>query len=200
MNKKMLEIELSMLSDFLIKKPGLEQYPTPSGVAASLLWEAFMKNDIQDKVVLDAGCGNGILGIGALLLGAKKVIFLDIDSTAIDFVSLNCDKFGFENVEIINKDIVDFEKRVDTVIMNPPFGVQKKGLDIVFLKKTSQISDNIYLIYKGDGLKIVKRELPEFKSEVIQKTTLLLKKQFSFHKNDNMRTNVILLRLSKNNQ
>jgi len=39
--------------------------------------------DLQDKIVLDFGCGSGILAIAALKLGAKRVIGLDIDPQAI---------------------------------------------------------------------------------------------------------------------
>ncbi len=37
----------------------------------------------KGKSVLDLGCGSGILGIGAGLLGADDVTFVDIDSVAV---------------------------------------------------------------------------------------------------------------------
>lgn len=39
--------------------------------------------DLQDKVIIDFGCGSGILAIAALKLGAKRVIGIDIDPQAI---------------------------------------------------------------------------------------------------------------------
>lgn len=39
--------------------------------------------DITDKVVIDYGCGSGILGVVALMLGAKQVYAVDIDPQAI---------------------------------------------------------------------------------------------------------------------
>jgi len=39
--------------------------------------------DVNDKVVIDYGCGSGILAIAALKLGAKKVYAVDIDPQAI---------------------------------------------------------------------------------------------------------------------
>ncbi len=45
----------------------------------------FLENiDLHGKTVLDIGCGSGILGIAALVLGAKSCYFSDIDSTALD--------------------------------------------------------------------------------------------------------------------
>lgn len=39
--------------------------------------------DVTDKTVLDFGCGSGILGIAALLLGAKHMVGIDIDPQAV---------------------------------------------------------------------------------------------------------------------
>lgn len=39
--------------------------------------------DLTDKVVIDYGCGSGVLGVVALMLGAKHVYAVDIDPQAI---------------------------------------------------------------------------------------------------------------------
>jgi len=39
--------------------------------------------ELHDKVVVDYGCGSGILGIAALLLGARRVIAVDNDPQAL---------------------------------------------------------------------------------------------------------------------
>ncbi|MDO6445108.1 50S ribosomal protein L11 methyltransferase [Colwellia sp. 1_MG-2023] len=39
--------------------------------------------DLTDKIVVDFGCGSGILSLAALKLGAKKVIGIDIDPQAL---------------------------------------------------------------------------------------------------------------------
>ena len=39
--------------------------------------------NLKDKVVIDFGCGSGILAVAALKLGAKRVIGIDIDPQAI---------------------------------------------------------------------------------------------------------------------
>lgn len=39
--------------------------------------------DLTDKIIIDFGCGSGILAIAALKLGAKRVIGIDIDPQAI---------------------------------------------------------------------------------------------------------------------
>lgn len=55
----------------------------------SLCLCALEKSDVSGKDVLDMGCGSGILGIGALLLGAKSVFAVDIDRNAVDIAEKN---------------------------------------------------------------------------------------------------------------
>lgn len=50
----------------------LEQYPTPPELAAEMLFAIHASfDDIEDKRIADVGCGPGMLGIGAALLGAR---------------------------------------------------------------------------------------------------------------------------------
>ena len=71
-SKKDLEIILSTLKGFERPKPELEQYTTPSSLAAELLWQAYIDGNIEGKIVVDLGCGTGILALGAAILGAKN--------------------------------------------------------------------------------------------------------------------------------
>lgn len=194
-NKKQLAIKLSKLLDYKNKKPSLEQYTTPSHIAATLLWHAYMEDNIENKKVCDMGCGNGILGIGALLLGAKKVTFVDVDERALDIVEENCKNLKLKNFKLENQNVVDVKAKFDTIVMNPPFGVQTKGLDLLFLKQSTRLAKKVYLIYKGDGLKIIKKELPNKNATLLEKTTLILKHQFRFHKKDKQETKIILAKL-----
>ena len=145
MNKKKLAVELSKLEKFEKVKSNLEQYSTDSETVASILWNAFMQGNIENKVVADLGCGNGVFGIGALMLGAKVVYFVDIDKKVLDVAIRNC---KFENVHFRNIDILEFNEKVDTVVMNPPFGVQEDHADKNFLEKSMEVSDIIYSIHK----------------------------------------------------
>lgn len=55
------------------------------------------KQDLAGKTVLDYGCGSGILGIGALLLGAKQVLAVDIDPQAILAATQNAHQNGIDD-------------------------------------------------------------------------------------------------------
>ena len=83
MSKKELCILLSKLKVFVDPSIRLEQYPTDSDIAGDVLWFANMHGDIEGKTIADLGSGTGILGLGALLMGAKKAFLVDIDNKAM---------------------------------------------------------------------------------------------------------------------
>ena len=180
MDKKKLEIFLSRLKKIEVLNVKLEQYKIEGNLAADILFKA--RNDIENKTVADFGCGNGILGIGALLIGANKVYFIDIDKEAIDITKENCR--DFKNAEFLKCDISKFDKKIDTVIMNPPFGVRNRKADKIFLEKAFEFADNIYSIHKIESKKFLKKISEEngFRIEVLYEYNFLLRKSFLFHK------------------
>ena len=195
MNKKRLAVELSKLKKFESVKPELEQYPSDSELAAHILWNAFMRGDIEGKVVADFGCGNGIFGIGALLLGAKKVYFVDVDSDSIKVAKDNC---KFENCEFLTIDIFDFDKAVDTVVMNPPFGVQTKHMDRFFLEVAMQFADSIYTIHKVETKEFIDSlaKKGSFDVDGFEEKNFVLGKSMKFHKSEkyNVRVGIWILK------
>lgn len=62
--------------------PGLA-FGTGSHETTRLCLEAIENYLKEGDTVLDVGCGSGILSIGAILLGAKSAVGVDIDETAV---------------------------------------------------------------------------------------------------------------------
>lgn len=58
------------------------------------LLEAGLADSFRDEVVLDIGCGTGIMGLFAIAMGAKCVYFVDIHGPAIENVRLNAKLLG----------------------------------------------------------------------------------------------------------
>ncbi len=181
MDKKELEIILSKLKPTPSYKKRLEQYPTPPDIAASILWVA--QKDIVNKVVADFGTGNGIFAIGSALLGAKKVYAIEKDEASIDVAKENAKQLGLE-IEFLNQDVQAFNKKVDTVVMNPPFGTRRTHKDREFLIKAMSIADVIYSIHKLESEKFI-ASLSEdhgFKHEMILEFDFTIKQIMPFHK------------------
>lgn len=146
-----LETLLSQIEPHPSPKPSLEQYTIPANAAATVLYiAAYTFNDIIDKTVLDLGCGTGRLALGAAFLGAKQVIGVDIDKTAVKVASKNSEKTGLKNkVQWIVADIGAICGKFDTVIQNPPFGIQKRKADRKFLKKALEVGKSIYSLHRS---------------------------------------------------
>lgn len=77
----------------LLIDPGLA-FGTGYHATTRLCLDWLAKEDLTDRVVLDYGCGSGILGVGALLLGAKHVIAVDIDPQAVLATRQNAERNG----------------------------------------------------------------------------------------------------------
>ncbi len=161
--KKRLAVILSQLKGFKDPKSRLEQYEIDSEIASEAVWNAFYQREIEDKVAADIGCGTGILGFAVLLMGAKKVFFVDIDEKAVDAAKENLDflekKLGVDlkkKAEFIVSDVDFFDEKVDIVMQNPPFGIQgDKHADKVFLEKAFKITDVVYSFHKAESKKFI---------------------------------------------
>lgn len=66
----------------LLLDPGLA-FGTGTHPSTALCLDWIARNQVQHLEVVDFGCGSGILGIAALLLGAQRCTAVDIDAQAI---------------------------------------------------------------------------------------------------------------------
>lgn len=121
---------LQQLAPFDPPRASLEQIATPPEPALELLEEAAHRGDLAGRAVADLGSGTGVLAIGAALLGATAV-GVDVDPGAVDLARSNAEKAGVP-VEFEVADVARWSGRVDTVVMNPPFGAQNKHADRPF--------------------------------------------------------------------
>jgi len=77
----------------ILLDPGLA-FGTGTHPTTALCLNWLDKADVKDKYVIDYGCGSGILAIAAALLGAKKVIGIDIDPQALEATQENAKRNG----------------------------------------------------------------------------------------------------------
>lgn len=202
--KKELALLLSKLKTFEKPKATLEQYQTPSELAADMLWSLNLRNSLEGKNVLDLGCGTGIFGIGALLLGAKSVEFVDRDSEVLALAQ--------ENYILIQKilgiklratftcqDIRLVKKKADVVIQNPPFGVQQEHADKEFLIVAMNVAPLIYSVHKIESEKFIDKLAKDNGFTVVSVIpyTFQLKRTQKFHSKEKYDVKVGLWELVK---
>ena len=143
-----LERMLSRIPSHPAPRADLEQYATPADVAAPLLFEAFTLGDIEGKRVADLGCGTGILGIGAAVLGAREVVAIDLDEGAVEVAAEHARRHSLE-MEFRIGDVREWNDSVDTVLMNPPFGAQTKHADRPFLEAAFRSANVVYSLHNA---------------------------------------------------
>lgn len=73
--------------------PGLA-FGTGNHASTFLCLQWLGKTDVKDKIVIDYGCGSGILAVAALLLGAKYAYATDIDPQAVLATKQNAELNG----------------------------------------------------------------------------------------------------------
>ena len=144
-----LELFISQIKPQPSPKASLEQYTISETIAAKMLYLAAYTNcDIVGKTVLDLGCGTGRLALAASYLGAQHVVGVDIDKTAIKTASENSEKAGSKvDVQWVLSDIGVVKGHFDTVVQNPPFGVQRRAADRKFLEKALEVGNVVYSLH-----------------------------------------------------
>lgn len=182
MKKKELEMLLQRIPAPVEPKASLEQYQTPAGIAADMLYHA--AGDIQGYEVVDLGCGTGIFAVGAALLGASRVMGIDIDASVVATARKQAHEFGVD-VRFAVADVASLELQVDTVIMNPPFGAQRgnRRADRLFLQKALEMAPVVHSLHLTKTAGFIRRLVTSLGGVVTATTSyrFSIKPQFSFH-------------------
>ncbi len=201
--RRKLEMLLTKLAQPLERRPDWEQYTTPAGVAADMLFRACVHRRLEDMRVLDLGCGNGVFSIGAEILGASGVVGVERDGNMARLAKENAHDFCSDpsTVSIVRAlaEYLPLKKCFDTCLMNPPFGAQKKGADRPFIKAASSTSDCVYSLHNLNTLQFVLDEYHRHDMEPVlkEKYNIPIPHMFDFHRKDYVEIEVALIRAEK---
>ncbi len=150
---------LSRLASHACVSVELEQYSTDGDLAARWLADITAFGDLSEGCsVADLGAGNGVLGLGALVMGAGRAILVETDQAACDVAKSNAESMGFaDSVEVIQatlgSDPVDLSS-ADVVISNPPWGRQTPRADRPFLKAMIAAAVPAHLLHSAEATHI----------------------------------------------
>lgn len=193
-----LEMHLSGVKGFPGPSARDEQYLTPPDLAARLIFHAHSHGDIQGKRVCDLGTGTGILAIAAALLGAAEVIGVERDHTALIVATENAENLGvtprFIEGDICDPDLASTIGPCDTVVMNPPFGAQKRHADRPFIDTALMTAPVVYGIFNAGSREFVSSYI-QGRAEIVEVVggTLSMRRSFSFHTRDLRDTTVEII-------
>lgn len=132
---------------------------------STLLLEAAVESGIKD-LVLDYGCGYGVVGVTLAKLG-HSIIGIDVTDRAIKLSEINAKqnqvKASFE--KIINNNVEKYNNTFNTVLLNPPI---RAGKVVIY-----EMFDNAYnFLLPGGVLYIVIRKQHGAKSAIKKLETL----------------------------
>jgi len=202
MRLRTLEIALEGLEGFDRPDPRTEQYSTPAVLAARLLHHAHLLGDIEGRSVCDLGSGTGVLALGASLLGAERVVGVELDPRAIAVARRNAARLEAE-VTFVQGDVRDTGLiaglgRFDTVVMNPPFGAQDPHADRPFVDAALALAPVVYGIFNSGSIPFLEAYTAErAEIEFAIGGIFPLKRTFPFHRHDTVGIEVEILKMMR---
>ena len=155
MRQRQLAMLLSSLPPHPCRDIELEQYTTSGDIAASWLAQIAAFGDLStDSSIADLGAGNGILGIGAALMGVSQVVLVEVDEQACSVAFQSIEQAGVsDSVEIFCKRVDDSLdlSGADLIISNPPWGTQKAKSDRPFLDAIIRSNTIAHLMHSAEA-------------------------------------------------
>jgi len=131
-----------------------------------LLIETYLKeNDINEKRILDVGCGYGFLGIMISRVTDSYVEMIDINKRAVHLTNMNIKRYkDFKGKTYVSNVYENVEGKYDIIITNPPIRIGKEKLLEILIGAFDHLEDNgllYYVIRKDQGALSIKKILEE---------------------------------------
>lgn len=115
--------------------PGSATRPTTDRVREALFSSLLSQGvELEGATVLDGFAGSGALGLEALSRGARKAIFFDTDSKAVQAIEHNIGSLGLEGKAILQRrDVMNASfpgdtRPFDVIFLDPPYATQPEAI------------------------------------------------------------------------
>lgn len=186
---------LERLDGFEDPAAAREQYVTPPSLASHLLTLADRQGDLEGLVV-DLGCGTGVLGVGAAVAGARAV-GVDVDAAPLAVARRNAARLEVASATSwVLGDVatLPLDLASATVVMNPPFGAQRRGADRPFLSAATEIADAVYSIHNAGSRSFVEAYVDGEITHAYE-ASLTIPHRFDFHDEERREISVEVYRI-----
>jgi ribosomal protein L11 methyltransferase len=112
--------------------------------------------DFKGKMVLDIGCGSGILALCANILGAGKITAVDNDEDAVLNAKKNVSLNGTDNIDLVCANFQDIQGVFDIVVAN------------VDIKTFSEYSAKVASLVDKDGFLFISGILGKNRDQLLR--------------------------------
>ncbi len=141
---------------------------------SKLLLETYLADELNNKKVLDVGCGYGLLGIVISVVTNSYVDMVDVNKRAVHLTNMNIKKYkDFKGSAFISDAYENVSDLYDVIITNPPIRVGKsKVLEILEGSFDHMTDDGVlyFVIRKDQGALSIKKILESTKTvDIINK-------------------------------
>ena len=93
---------------------GTGHHPT-----TTLMVEMMLELELEEKELLDMGCGSGVLAILAYKMNARKILAVDFDEWAYENTIENCERNNSTSIEVIKGNVnVIKSRKFDIILAN----------------------------------------------------------------------------------
>ena len=188
MRLRKLGIALSKLDVKENLVASLEQYVTPGDLASRWLFDIQSFGDLPIGCrVADLGAGNGILGIGAAMMGAGFVKLVEADQKLCKLADANAESMQLTGrYEVCNQVIGEYNSELegyDLIISNPPWGRQREGADSPFFEHILASETIAHIMHSASAKHLQKRfEDMDWSVEMYGEADFPLPASYSHHK------------------
>lgn len=130
--------------------------PTMDRVKESLF--ATINEYVNNSVCLDLFAGSGALGIEALSMGAREVIFVDKEYIACKTIKSNLEMLDVNtNTTILNMDYLKalekvYPKKFDLIFLDPPYKTDYLEKTLKKIEELKLITDTSLVILESDDI------------------------------------------------
>ena len=188
MRLRNLSMSLSRLDVSEQLEVSLEQYVTPGELASRWLFDIQSFGDLPIGCrVADLGAGNGILGIGAAMMGAGFVKLVEAYAKLCKLANANAESMLMTGkYEVCNQIIGEHNLQLegyDLIISNPPWGRQREGADSAFFEHILASETIAHIMHSASAKHLQKRfEDMNWSVEMYGEADFPLPASYSHHK------------------